>query len=200
MLSILSAVLLLLAGPAQAPEAKQPQPARQPPAGPAAGQQPGPWSGPLPGEVVHVTEAPGLKVFFKKFPLSSGLAHVFQGERPGAPRMRMIDYPLARIETSVPLTVGGARLAPASYALVLIPSRGGQPMQMEVRRVAAGEFPLPNPGTTPPAEPVARLPFHGTFGAPQADTLTVEAAPRAGGGATIKFHYGDWQAALELLP
>jgi hypothetical protein len=198
MLSILGLMLLLLATPAQSQQA--PQPAGRRPARPATERSQGAWSGPFPGQVVRLTEAPGLRVFFKAAPLAPGLAQAFQGERDRAPRLRALDWPVARLETTLPFSLGEARLPPANYALILIPSRGGQPMLLEIRRIAAGEFLGPDMMPAPAGETVERIPFKGTFGAPVVNALAIEAKPRAGGGAVVTFRYGDWQAALQLLP
>ncbi len=189
-------VVLMMAGLAGAPEEPAPHPRERTMAQQSAPRTKRPL---LPGQILKCVEAPGLKVFHFPTPLVGGLAEAFQEGNENV-RLTHVTWPFARLETSVPFSLEGTRLVPGNYALILVPSRGGQPMVIEVRRVPPGEFMIPGALQVPAGETVARLAGKGTPASSVAGAFTIGASPRPGGGVALTFHYGEWQATKELLP
>jgi hypothetical protein len=107
---------------------------------PLRAQEPAPASTPARAPIaIHSVEAGGAKVFFQNVPW--GPQTFATMERADDSFYNKRSWPFARLETGVPLTLDGTRLAPGNYALVFNPASVEQPsMSLEVLRVEPGEF------------------------------------------------------------
>lgn len=171
-------------------------PATRPPAVKPTAAGP-PVQGP-PRETILLSEAPGLKLFYRPQPFMGGLARLFQEAPRDAPLAKK-DWPVARLETSKPFSVDKTRLEPGNYALVLIPRRAGVAMHLQFRSIPPGEFFKPGTIVQVPEGPtVAQAPLEGRFEGTSRQGLIVDVERREGGQTAIVFRYGDWVATALL--
>ena len=162
----------------------------------------------LPGQVpqepakdlsLHFEKAPGIEVRFVDYHWQPALFEAMQKGRKDIPEATR-NWVVARVMVETrPFTLGGAKMAVGSYALMLWPNLDGKGMAVEVRRVDMRDV-LPKINAiapAPPGETIYRGPARFETASPLADRLSVKVT-EGEGTIVLTLRYGDRVLPLTL--
>ena len=162
----------------------------------------------LPGQVpqepakdlsLHFEKAPGIEVRFVDYHWQPALFEAMEKGRRDIPEATR-NWVVARVMVETrPFTLGGAKMAVGSYALMLWPNLDGKGMAVEVRRVDMRDVrPKINAiAPAPPGETIYRGPARFEAASPLADRLSVKVT-EGEGTVVLTLRYGDRLLPLTL--
>lgn len=147
---------------------------------------------------LHSSKLPGIEMRFVDFHWQPAL---FEGMEKGGSTIpeAQRNWVLARIITTVPLTIEGTKVRAGNYALALWPNLDGKGMAIELRRVDMREV-YPNVNAIAPAprgETVYKIPVTFEPLSPIAPRLDIGLADNEGKVA-LTVHYGNRRLPLTL--